>query len=311
MSANVETMFYSGETPWHGLGNRVDEAQSSIDALRLSGLNWIVQSKRIQVAGGSSINGYKANVRSSDGKILGIVTDRYKIVQNKDAFAFTDMLLGEGVRYETAGSLSDGKRVWLLARMDTTKICGDDVTPYLVFTNSHDGTGAIKVAMTPIRVVCQNTLTMAIKGAKRTWSTKHCGDIDGKLEDAKNTLNLANRYMENLKEQSDILTQIMVVNPVFVEFLHNMFPISDNASERQIRNIEYQRNALRDIYENKDDIKKFKGTAYGVINAVADFVPHFRPLRETSTYKENNFMKIADGDSLMENACKFFAKMNV
>ena len=221
------------------------------------------------------------------------------------------MLLGEGVRYETAGSLSDGKRVWLLARMDTTKICGDDVTPYLVFTNSHDGTGAIKVAMTPIRVVCQNTLTMAIKGAKRTWSTKHCGDIDGKLEDAKNTLNLANRYMENLKEQSDILTQIMVVNPVFVEFLHNMFPISDNASERQIRNIEYQRNALRDIYENKDDIKKFKGTAYGVINAVADFVPHFRPLRETSTYKENNFMKIADGDSLMENACKFFAKMNV
>lgn len=309
MSANVETMFYSGETPWHGLGSRVDEAQSSIDALRLSGLDWEVQSKRIQVAGGSSINGYKANVRSSDGKILGIVTDRYKIVQNKDAFAFTDMLLGEGVKYETAGSLSDGKRVWLLARMDTTKICGDDVTPYLVFTNSHDGTGAIKVAMTPIRVVCQNTLTMAIKGAKRTWSTKHCGDIDGKLEDAKNTLNLANKYMENLKEQSDILTQIMVVNPVFVEFLHNMFPISDNASERQRRNIEYQRNALRDIYENKDDIKKFKGTAWGLMMAACDYAPHFRPLRETSTYRENNFMRIVDGDSLIENTSKFISNI--
>lgn len=309
MPANVETMFYAGETPWHGLGVPVLEAQSSADALRLSGLDWEVQSKRIQVAGGSGIDGYKANVRSTDGKVLGIVTDRYKIVQNREAFAFTDMLLGEGVKYETAGSLSNGQRIWMLARMDTTKICGDDVTPYLVFTNSHDGTGAIKAAMTPIRVVCQNTLTAALRGAKRTWSTKHCGDINGKMEDAKNTLLFANQYMAKLEEQADIMTQIVVPNPMFIEYLYKMFPISNDASERQKRNVEYQRNALREIYDNKDDIKKFNGTAWGLMMAACDYAPHFRPLRETSTYRENNFMRIVDGDSLIENTSKFISNI--
>ena len=306
----VETgMFVGAVPPWVGLGESVDEAVSSAEALKMSGLDWEVQSKNIQVAGGSVVKGYKANVRSSDGKVLGIVTDRYKIVQNRDAFAFTDMLLGEGVRYETAGSLSNGQRIWMLARMDTTKICGDDVTPYLVFTNSHDGTGAIKVAMTPIRVVCQNTLTAALAGAKRTWSAKHCGDINGKLEDARNTLNLANQYMKKLEEQADIMTQIVVPNPLFIEYLYKMFPISNDATERQKRNIEYQRNALSEIYNSKDDIKKFNGTAWGLMMAACDYVPHFRPLRETSTYRENNFMKIVDGDSLIENTSKFIANL--
>lgn len=306
----VETGMFTGTVPpWVGLGNKVETAQSSAEALRLSGLDWEVQSKRIQVAGGSGIDGYKANVRSTDGKVLGIVTGRYKIVQNREAFAFTDMLLGEGVKYETAGSLSNGQRIWMLARMDTTKICGDDVTPYLVFTNSHDGTGAIKAAMTPIRVVCQNTLTAALSGAKRTWSTKHCGDINGKMEDAKNTLLFANQYMAKLEEQADIMTQIVVPNPLFIEYLYKMFPISNDASERQKRNVEYQRNALREIYDNKDDIKKFNGTAWGLMMAACDYAPHFRPLRETSTYRENNFMRIVDGDSLIENTSKFISNL--
>ena len=309
MPANVETMFYAGETPWHGLGVKVQEAQSSEEALKISGLDWEVISKNVQVEDGTIIDGYKANVRSSDNKVLGIVTDRYKIVQNKEAFAFTDMLLGEGVKYETAGSLSNGKRIWMLAKMDTTKICGDDVTPYLVFTNSHDGTGAIKVAMTPIRVVCQNTLTVALKQAKRTWSTKHCGDINGKMEDARNTLNLATQYIENLKEQADKYTQIVVATPLLMALMNKLFPVNENMTDRQKSNMEYQKNALLSIYNNKEDIKKFKNTAWGVVNAVADFVPHFKPLRETKTYKENNFMNIVDGNNLMEETCKFLVNV--
>lgn len=106
MSANVETMFYTREKPWHGLGTEVQEAPTSADALRLAGLDWRVDSRKIQVCGGAKIENYKANVRSSDGAILGVVTDRYRIVQNEEAFAFTDSLIGEGVTYETAGSLS-------------------------------------------------------------------------------------------------------------------------------------------------------------------------------------------------------------
>lgn len=308
MSANVETMFYAGQTPWHSLGRHVESALSSADAIKMAGLDWKVQSQPIQVVGGSVIEGMKANVRSSDNKVLGVVTDRYKVVQNEDAFAFTDILLGEGVKYETAGSLSNGKRVWLLAKMDTTKVCGDDVEPYLVFTNSHDGSGAVKVAVTPIRVVCQNTLTLALSSAKRTWSTRHCGDIQGKMDDAKKTLGFASAYVESLKEESDKLSQIVVLAPQFADFLLKMFPIDAKMSDRQVENTERQRKALAELYNHKEDIQRFHGTAYGVLNAVADYIPHFIPARQTKNYQENNFMNIVDGgkNNLMDMACAYF-----
>ena len=138
-----------------------------------------------------------------------MVTDRYRVVQNEDAFAFTDALLGEGVTYETAGSLQNGRRTWILAKLPQNYIIsGDEITPYLVFMNSHDGTGAIKAAMTPIRVVCQNTLNLALKTAKRTWSADHVGDIQGKMEDARYTLLYADQYMKELGKAIDALRRI-------------------------------------------------------------------------------------------------------
>ena len=117
MAACVETMFYVGETPWHGLGREIKNAPTSEEAIKVAGLDWDVIPKPIYDEFGREIPGFKVNQRSSDNKNLGIVTDRYKIVQNSEAFAFTDALLGEGVKYETAGSLASGKRVWMLARM--------------------------------------------------------------------------------------------------------------------------------------------------------------------------------------------------
>ena len=104
MAANVESMFYIRETPWHGLGTKVQEAPTSKDALILAGLDWHVIQEPVYTGKNELVQGYKANVRNSDRKVLGVVTDRYKIVQNEEAFSFTDALLGEGVRYETAGS---------------------------------------------------------------------------------------------------------------------------------------------------------------------------------------------------------------
>ena len=117
MAANVESMFYVRETPWHGLGVRVNEAPASKEALTASGLDWNVIQEPIYTETEELIKGYKANVRDSDRRVLGVVTDRYKVIQNTEAFAFTDSLLGEGVRYETAGSLQGGRKVWLLAHM--------------------------------------------------------------------------------------------------------------------------------------------------------------------------------------------------
>lgn len=306
--ALVETgMFVGAVPPWVGQGIDVKEAQSSAEAIKLSGLDWEVLSKNIQVAGGSGIPGYKANVRSTDGKVLGLVTDRYKIVQNRDAFAFTDELLGSGVKYETAGSLSDGKRIWLLAKMDTAKILGEDVEPYMVFTNSHDGKGAVKIAMTPIRVVCQNSLSLALSRAKRTWTTRHAGDISFKLEDARKTLELASKYMNELEAEADEMSQIVIPSPLFMQYLYTMFPMKDDASERQKRNIEMQRDALKSLYESKDDIQRFKGTGYGLMLAATDYASHFKGMRETNTASENRFMDIVDGNSLIENTSKFLS----
>ena len=189
MSANVESMFYTREKPWHGLGTMVQEAPASEEALVLAGLDWNVIQQPIQTSEGIMISGFQANIRETDKKVLGVVTSRYKVVQNTDAFAFTDELLGEGVTYETAGSLQGGRRIWLLAKLPQRYIIsGDELETYIVFMNAHDGAGGIKAAVTPIRVVCQNTLNLALTTAKRSWSANHTGNIEGKMEDARAAL---------------------------------------------------------------------------------------------------------------------------
>ena len=126
MSANVETMFYVREKPWHGLGTEVKEAPTSADALVYAGLDWDVVQKNVYAEDGTLISGYKVNTRSTDNTALGIVSDRYKVVQNEDAFKFTDDLLGAGVTYETAGALQGGRKVWMLARMPHRYIIAGD-----------------------------------------------------------------------------------------------------------------------------------------------------------------------------------------
>ena len=116
MAANVETMFYTREKPWHGLGTMVAEAPNSRMHCAWQDLTGSLQ-EPVYTENEELIQGYKANVRDTDRKVLGVVTDRYKVIQNEEAFAFTDTLLGEGVRYETAGSLQEGRRVWMLARL--------------------------------------------------------------------------------------------------------------------------------------------------------------------------------------------------
>lgn len=239
MAANVESMFYTRTKPWHGLGTRVDSAISSDEALIKAGLDWKVVQQEVLTEEGKIIPGYKANVRDIDNKVLGVVTNRYKVVQNVDAFAFTDELLGSGVKYETAGSLQEGKRIWLLARMPQEYIVtGERISPYLVFMNSHDGTGAIKVAITPIRVVCQNTLNLALSSAKRSWSMIHTGNIESKLEEAKQTLFMAHNYMENLGKEIENLRKIKLTDSEVMDYINMLFPITENATELQIKNVE-------------------------------------------------------------------------
>jgi phage/plasmid-like protein (TIGR03299 family) len=303
MLSNVETMFYTREAPWHGLGTRVETALSSEEALEKSGLNWTVKQCPILTNELATIPGYKANIRETDGKVLGVVSDRYKVVQNYEAFAFTDALLGEGVRYETAGSLQEGRKIWLLAKLpDNYIIEGEQIEPYLVFSSSHDGTGSIKVAMTPIRVVCQNTLNIALSTAKRIWTTIHVGDMAAKLDEAHNTLLLAEKYMGKLGTEFSRLSKIRLSDNRVNEYIEMLLPMDEKPTKQHIKNIMRLREDLKLRYYDAPDLHHVGKNAYRFICAVSDFATHAKPIRETANYRENVFAKTIDGNPLIDKA---------
>lgn len=303
MAANVETMFFTREKPWHGIGTRVENAPLSEDALRLAGLDWEVLQEEVFTNAGEKISGYKANVRSTDRKVLGVVSDRYKIIQNTEAFAFTDSLLGSGVRYETAGSLQEGRKVWLLARLPQEYIIsGERISPYLVFSNSHDGSGAVKVAVTPIRVVCNNTLNLALNTAKRSWSMIHTGDIKGKIQEAKDTLFMAENYMDQLGKEIENLRKIKVTDKEVEEYIELLLPVENNATSLQQKNMLKLREDMRARYFDAPDLQKVGNNAYRFVNAVSDFATHSTPLRKTANYRENMFAKTIEGNPLIDRA---------
>ena len=303
MAANVESMFYVRETPWHGLGTKVLEAPASKDALQLAGLNWRVMQEPIYTAMEELVDGYKANVRDSDRKVLGVVTDRYRVIQNDEAFAFTDGLLGEGVKYETAGSLQGGRKVWLLAHMPHEYIIsGERISPYLLFSNTHDGSGAIKVALTPIRVVCQNTLNLALANAKRSWSMIHTGDIKEKMQEAKDTLFLAENYMDELGKEFEALRMKKLTDKQVMEYIEILLPIEDGSTPQQEKNMKRLREDMKIRYFDAPDLQGVGKNAYRFVNAVSDFATHAEPLRRTANYKENLFSRTVDGNPMIDKA---------
>ena len=303
MAANVESMFYTRQKPWHGLGTKVEEAPASADALHLAGLDWQVKQEPIYTDNGNVIPGYKANVRDSDRRVLGVVTDRYRIIQNQEAFAFTDSLLGEGVRYETAGSLQEGRKVWLLARLPREYIIsGERISPYLVFSNTHDGSGAVKVALTPIRVVCNNTLNLALSTASRSWSMIHTGNINDKIQEAKDTLFMAEEYMDSLGKEFERLRRQKITDAQVKEYIELLLPLEKNATQVQSKNIMKLREDMKQRYYDAPDLQNVGNNAYRFINAVSDFATHSNPLRRTANYNENLFIRTMDGNPLIDRA---------
>lgn len=303
MPALVESMMYTRTVPWHGLGTKVNEAPTSADALRMAGLDWTVDQKNIQLCGGAKIQNYKANVRSSDGQVLGIVSDRYKIVQNNEAFEFTDSIIGGDVRYETAGSLNSGKKIWLLAKLPETEIAGDKTEPYMCFSNTHDGSGAIRVCMTPVRVVCCNTLNLALDTAKRAWSVRHTGDLQGKMHEARVCLQMANAYMGELAKEAERLANTTVTRAQLDQILEELFPVDESSSQREKENVKKLKDEFMICYF-APDILKFRGTAWGAVNAMSDMISHNAPRRKTANYRENNWGRIMDGHVLMDKICE-------
>lgn len=303
MSANVESMFSVREVPWHGLGIILPECPTSEDAIVAAGLDWSVEKKPIYNSDHAIIPGFYANTRSSDGSVFGVVTDKYSIVQNSQAFSFTDSLCDEGLRYETAGSLRGGKQVWLLGKMPEDKILDDKLEPYVCFTNTFDGTGSVRVVMTPVRVVCNNTLNLALSTAKRAWSSVHRGNIEGKLAEAKHTLGLINDYTEALKVEAELLAATTLSDSAIEGMLDTLYPTDENTSNCKRERLESLKASIFTCLD-AEDVKPYRGTAYGALMAVTDYADHCKPIRSSSNFNENRWGTIIAGHPFVDQMYK-------
>ena len=284
----------------------VKEALTSADALKAAKLDFEVLQEPVFDGEQKAIPGYKINRKSDDGKILGMVSDRYKVVQNTDAFAFTDGLIGPGCTYENAGSCNNWRTIWLQASLEPKMVMGDWYYHYLIFKNSFDGKAAVKVCVTPIRVICQNTLNLAVKKAYRSFSISHIGDIEGKIKEADRTLKLSEEYFTEVHEDYVRLARIKISNEKIQKFWEELFPMDEDSSEREKRNAFIQREQIQQCY-NADDLANFRGTAFGVVNAVSDMISHSEPLRMTSSYFGNLFDKVTNGHPMLD---KVYALVN-
>ncbi len=306
MPHEVETMAYNLQRglPWHGLGVAVDGEQDSESMLIAAGLDWAVRPSVVFDDEGREIPGYSANKRSSDGRVLGIVGSRYQIVQNREAFAFTDALIGGDVKYETAGSLSNGKRVWVLSHIGPMEILGDTIDQYVCFTNSHDGSSGVRVVVTPVRVVCANTLSMAIGQAKRSWTARHTMSVNSRMDEARRTLDLVGLYMKGMEAEARRLSSIRMTKDEWAKIVNGVFPMDqtdEDGEEVTARKMVNIKRSNEDLFLAMfdDTVGEHRLTGWGAVQATTDFEQHRVPARVTSKMQERRLEMVIDQGSMI------------
>jgi phage/plasmid-like protein (TIGR03299 family) len=293
-----------GEVPWHGIGAVLDGVLTSDEAIREARLTWTVEQKPVFTANNlfQPIPGYLANARSDSKEVLGIVSERYRVAQNKDVFAFTDDLIGNGrvkCTYETAGSLFNGRRVFILVNMPKGRIVEDEYQPYLCLSNAHDGSACLQVFLTGIRVVCNNTLSAALNSAKRKISIRHLSAMEQRKDEALKTMGAASKYFHDLEK---FASQLAGKKVNIGKVLDRLFPASKEMSIRQLNSNREVKETIKDLLKKKDDLQNFRGTAWGAYNAIADYRSNAQPKRKTETYADSKMAMFLDGDSVMNEA---------
>ena len=311
MAHYFESGFFGSAKPaWHGLGVVVAGCPNSADALELAGLGWAVTLEPVYVSDGNGgrveIEKWRATVRSDKpagdpARALGCVGARYEPIQNVEAFAMADELVGEGgARYESAGSLKGGRRVWLLAKLPaSTDVQGDQLAQYLLLTNAHDGTRAMECLLTPVRVVCWNTLSLALRrGAQHRVKLRHTRNVRDKIGEARRVLGLAGEYFQEHAQTMGELAQYRVDDAFRDAYLKALIPDPNgDASPTRARKARVQVGSLFHGSQFGQAEPALRGNAYGLLNAVSAFVDHYRTVRTTkgSTRAENRMESILYG----------------
>lgn len=321
--------YYADKAAWHGLGNVVEGARTSQEVIELAHLNWQV----IQVpAFGEILEGdktitiptrHKVNLRADTKTCLGVVGPTYTVVQNSEAFKFMDDLTYNGhLLYEAAGALKGGKDIWLLARFPNDfYVTDDDVNrDYILLLNSHDGTKALQIIPTSIRVVCQNTVNYSLhvnevnKDAK--YKTRHSTNILSRTKDAMETLGIMSYSRQIMQEIMRDLTKKTVDSNYVEDFINKMFP---QPSVEKVAKPELvlsrwgeKKGLLRSNFESQDITSATKNTRYGLLQAVSYYTDHQMQTKgaDDNARADNKFYNvfIGAGNNMKQEALSYLMK---
>ncbi len=276
-------MAYFGETPWHGLGTKLDNPANAEEAIEAAGLNYRVDLQDLKTETGISIPSRKAVIRSDTDDVLGVVSDSYTPIQNAECFSFLDSIVAmEALEYHTAGALGKGEKVWMLAKLPgeiRLKESEDLTEQYLLLSNSHDGRSALRVFFTPIRVVCANTLGAAERrGRGNGVSIVHKGDVRARAAEARELLGLASRFYRQTSELANTLASYYPTGQELKRYFEQLYPDRDGMVNARSKNI---RAKLFQLFEHGrgQNIPETRLTAWSAFNAVTEFVDHHRSSR--------------------------------
>ncbi|MDY7107967.1 MAG: DUF932 domain-containing protein [Planctomycetota bacterium] len=284
------SMMYYGDPPWHGLGTRLDKPATSAEAIKAANLDWQVTLKPLLAfdeAGTAPAKQRLAVVREdlwgqANCPVFGVVYAGYTPLQNAEAFAFFDSLVGNKTAiYHTAGALGQGERVWILAKLpDEIRVVGDDIAEkYLLLSTGHDGRTSVQLRFTPVRVVCNNTLSMALQRDAGV-SVAHTPELFRGLRDAKVALGLIQRRYGEIERSFQRLAQVPMTGSRLDDYLRLVFPDPRNRDdETQLRHVlEHRQAAARHFAEGPgNDAKDVQGTLWAAYNGVTGYIDYGRP----------------------------------
>lgn len=303
MPHNIGQMFYFGERPWHTLGNRLEHPADLAEALAAGGLDWEVDTVPITPAGEptTGIPHRVAVVRKDrapgePGRVIGVVHPGFRPLQNRDGAQIFDALLGQGARiYHTGGYLKSGEVVWLLARLPADiRVRGDDILEtYLLFTNSHDGSVAIDIRLTTVRVVCQNTLSMALRGnaAGKVFRRAHDGRYQRLKEEARGFFDFVTRQSQEAQALFARLAAAPCDEPAFRSFLEKLMPdparpataaanpAVQRVHETRMESVRAARRAITEVHRQGIPGRRIppaENTWWGALNTVTGWVDHLQ-----------------------------------
>ncbi len=327
MSHDIGEMFYFGKRPWHKLGNELDHPATVEEALVAGGLNWNVDMVPIVPAGepDSAIPHRMAVVRmdrqpGERGRVIGVVHPDFKPLQNRDGAMMFDALLAQGARlYHTGGYLKNGEVVWLLAKLPKDiRVGGKDVLEtYLLFTNSHDGSLGIDIRLTTVRVVCQNTLSLALhkKATGRVFRRAHNGRYEQLKEEAKAFYEFTLKQSQETQDLFSHLATVTCEDAAFEGFLKALMPdprkpvtADSNASvmrafETRMATVHATRKQITAVHQegiSKQKIPPSEKTWWGALNTITGWVDH---VQETDNDRYAHIL-LGSGDKIKSLALK-------